>query len=606
MEKTMQYTGIVDDMVQFITEKQLKRRDLWHLAAEQFAGTPDDEDDGWRGEYWGKLMRGACIVYEYTQDEELYTILTETVHELISYADEAGRISAYSRQREFHGWDMWARKYVLLGLIHFHEICKDSVLQEQVIDACCKHLDYIIGKIGPDKLAITDTSEIWGGINSSSILEPVVRLYRLTNEERYLTFAKYIINNGGAKGFNIFEAAYEDQLYPYQYEVVKAYELMSCFEGLLEYYNITGEEKWRTAVENFAKRLIESEITVAGSAGCKHELFNHSALMQTYSGYDGLMQETCVTVTWMKLCYRMYLLTGESRYADEIEKSAWNALYGSVNTEEKTCGDEATFDLPYYREVYDRYTARKGAQPFDSYSPLRRNIRGKAVGGFKAMENRESYCGCCIAIGAAGLGLVPQSGVQKTESGYRIAQYIPGSVCFADSAKFTIQTEYPTESEIAILVDAEGSFDVELRIPYFSEQTEIKVNGQAMENIHSGSFYAIHRDWKKGDRIEICMDMNPRIVHGQKNPEDALSERYVAVLYGPLLLARDARLGGVGEAFKVDESKLSVKKVQDCGVAAQGIFDVCVGDRTIRMMDYASAGKTWRRDSEMEAWLLTE
>ena len=45
------------------------------------------------------------------------------------------------------------------------------------------------------------------------------------------------------------------------------------------------------------------------------------------------MQETCVTVTWIKLCYQLLRITGDSVYADEIEKSVYNALYGAVNTE---------------------------------------------------------------------------------------------------------------------------------------------------------------------------------------------------------------------------------------------------------------------------------
>ena len=128
------------------------------------------------------------------------------------------------------------------------------------------------------------------------MLEPVVRLYLQSPKSRYLEFADYIVENGGAEGFDIFQAAYEDKLYPYQYPVVKAYELMSCFEGLLTYAQVRESEKWKQAVIRFADRLLESEAVVVGGSGCHHELFNHSALMQTGTEYDGLMLETCVTV----------------------------------------------------------------------------------------------------------------------------------------------------------------------------------------------------------------------------------------------------------------------------------------------------------------------
>ena len=71
----------------------------------------------------------------------------------------------------------------------------------------------------------------------------MVLLYRIVHEKKYLDFAAYIVDCGGAREFNIFEAAYQNELYPYEYPVVKAYELMSCFEGLCEFYRATGDAR---------------------------------------------------------------------------------------------------------------------------------------------------------------------------------------------------------------------------------------------------------------------------------------------------------------------------------------------------------------------------
>lgn len=133
--------------------------------------------------------------------------------------------------------------------------------------------------------------------------------------------------------------------------------------------------------------------------------------MQSGTKYDGIMLETCVSVTWMRLLRRMYYFTGDIKYIDEIERTAFNVLYGSVNFEKAVCGEETRFDEPYYRQVYDRYTADKdGCIPaFDSYSPLSSNIRGRAVGGFKAMEENQAFCGCCIAIGSSWNSACPAS-----------------------------------------------------------------------------------------------------------------------------------------------------------------------------------------------------
>lgn len=113
------------------------------------------------------------------------------------------------------------------------------------------------------------------------------------------------------------------------------------------------------SVKIFIEKLLESERTVVGGLGCKNELLNHGSLMQSGTKYDGILLETCVSVTWMRLLRRMYYFTGDIKYIDEIERTAFNVLYGSVNFEKAVCGEETRFDEPYYRQVYDRYTADK-------------------------------------------------------------------------------------------------------------------------------------------------------------------------------------------------------------------------------------------------------
>ena len=607
------YVNITDQMIRLVQDRQLKDRSLWKLAAKQFKGTPDDVDLGWRGEYWGKVMRGACQTWQYTKDEELYQILQESVADLLSAQDEEGRISTYSKKAEFHGWDLWCRKYVLLGLLSFEEICRDGEQKKRILEAAARHLDAIIAYIGPEtgKKKITETSDHWCGINSSSILEPVVRLYQKVPKQQYLRFADYIVEAGGADGFHIFEAAYENKLFPYQYPVVKAYELMSCFEGLLVYSQVTGKRTWRQAVIQFADRLLESEATIVGGSGCHHELFNHSTLMQTDTRYDGLMLETCVTVTWMKLMYRVYQETGEMRYLEEIEKAAFNALYGAVNTLGSTCGPETTFDEAVYRQVYDAATAQRNetGQMFDSYSPLRSGIRGRAVGGFKSMENGTQYCGCCIAIGAAGTALVPDAAAREREYGIEIGIYQSGRICASVNgivvAIFT-QTSYPSDGEVCMTINPEKEtvFDLVLRIPSFAEEVHLAVNGEPQklpENV-SGIFVHLNRTWKAGDQVKLSMKWSLKLVFGMENPENPASSRQVAVLYGALALARDKQLGEEGTPVHLVTGSFTGQKVEIL-LPNQCAFRIRTEQSEFFMIDYASAGKTWRRDSEMEVWM---
>ena len=238
--KSCQFPGMFDGYVKYIEEFQLLRTDLWKRFVQQFKEDADYEA-GWRGEYWGKMMRGACFVYSYSKNPRLYQVLTDTVKDMLTTQDVHGRISSYAISHEFDGWDLWSRKYVLLGMQYYLEICQDDRLVSQILDSMCRQVDYIMSKIGdPEegKILITKATRHWRGLNSASILEPIVRLYRITQNQKYFDFATYIVNCGGTDVVNIFDLAYEDKFYPYQYPVTKAYEMTSCFEGLLEYYQI--------------------------------------------------------------------------------------------------------------------------------------------------------------------------------------------------------------------------------------------------------------------------------------------------------------------------------------------------------------------------------
>ena len=187
--------GILKDSVDFVLAEQLLDRALWDKLVEQYRLKSDSQKSEWRGEYWGKMMRGGVFVYSVTRNETLYSVLEDTVRDLLTVQEDNGRFSTYSQDVEFTKWDMWCRKYILLGLICFYPLCQDDTLKEQIVEAMKRHADYIIDRIGPKtqgKMPITMTSvvaedkPIHGAMNSMSILEPMVILYRMTKEKRYL------------------------------------------------------------------------------------------------------------------------------------------------------------------------------------------------------------------------------------------------------------------------------------------------------------------------------------------------------------------------------------------------------------------------------------
>lgn len=629
---TAKLTGEADAAARFLTEKTYLDRALWHKFVEQFREQPDSENHGWRGEYWGKSMRGAVTVYRYLRDERLYDVLTETVEDLLDAAEPDGRISSFRRDAELCWWDMWCRKYVMLGLQYYYGICRDGDLKARILSALCAHADYILARVGrgEGKMSVLDTSYYWRALNSCSILEPMMHLYRMTGEARYLDFASHIVEEGGARDANIFEKAFENTCYPYQYGVVKAYEMCSCFEGLLEYYEVTGDERHKTAAINFGYALLESEDTVIGSLGCTHELLDHGRMRQTAKA-DEPSQETCVTVTWMRYCARMLALTGDRVFADSIEKSFHNAYLGALNTTEAIS--------PYLHEKFVNTTKETDYVvdtflPFDSYAPLTPRRRGERVGGNQLLSDK-SYFGCCACIGGAGLYPLLEQALTVKENELTLNFFERGDfTCRVGerTVRVSLETAYPVDGRVTIRVttDAPLSLSLRVRIPAWSKSTQIaSEKPYVMEN-----GYAVFAELgTECDEIVLDLDMTLRrqlpesweddviwVDKTRRTPNDATTwplevhhlpedDNYVCWMRGPITLGGDSRMEKdvcLPYTFR-EENGLPVYRLsEDTRISADEscrlrlVFTDADG-REFSLIDYASAGKDWK--TVIAAWL---
>ena len=589
------YNGYFDKNAKLIQDEYLCNSKTWKMFVRQFKEEGDGKTLAWRGEYWGKMMRGAALTYKYTQNEKLYGILTETAEDMLDAQQESGRFSTYNVDVEFDGWDLWSRKYVLLGFQYYLEICKDENLAKRIIKAMCRHTDYIMQYVGREedgKKLITKCSNAWLGLNSASILEPIVRLYNITGDKKYYEFAEYIVQTGGVTRGDIFEAAFEDKLLPYEYETNKAYEMMSCFEGLLEFYRVSGVEKYKEAAIRFGKRIIESDITIIGCSGCKHEEFDNSSKTQLNIEFSGVMQETCVTVTWMKFCYQLLCLTGDPVFADQIEKSAYNAISGAVNNYK-------------IKDIISGF-------PFDSYSPLLYSTRARSNGGYQMME--EGPYGCCACIGSAGTALIPLSSAMLSKDGIYFNLYIPGEIKTetptGKHVTINIDTEYPRDGKIKITVNGTDSENMvfAFRIPEFSSKFNIYVNGNPVKAEKCG-YVKLEREWENGDIVEIDLDVRVRTYRCEG--VNGSGEKHVALIKGPVVLARDARLGEkIDEVVQIAEDKdgfVDVKPSFTAKFETNLEYKVPLANGSyFTVIDYASAGKTWSLDSLMTAWMATE
>ena len=580
------YSGEYDRAAKFVEAHQSKNATLWKTFVEQFRLQVDSNDGGWSGEFFGKMMRGACWIYKYTADEALYSVLEETVRDLITAQEENGRISSYAQEKEFTYWDMWCRKYVLLGMQYFYEIAKDGELKETIVKVLNRHLDYIIDHIGEGEGQIdildatTHNDYTWGALNSSSILEPTVRQYTLTGNKRYLDFAAYLVRRGGSKWGNIYKLAIEGKKAPYEYPVRKAYEATSYFEGVLEYYRVTGDEDAKRAFVNFMAKVVETDFTIIGCAGTEHELFDHSSLLQTEPN-DEVKQETCVTVTLMKAFYQALCLTGEAKYADAMERAGYNAMLGSVNFKGNyALATDVTWKSQCQYELVAPFLKEIGGFTFDAYSPLYKDKRNRRYGGFRLMPGNRAY-GCCACIGASGIAIMPISSVMNTKSGIAINHLMNGKVTLSDEACIDIETTYPygERASVKVYTGAPQTFEIAIRVPAWCKG--MTINGTPAVPNEFG-YATLTKEWCDGDEIEIVI---PReITVTELNGK-------VAVSNGIIVYALDERNQDIDVKLstKITNAEVITPDFY-CREAYKITFDNGV---SANFVDYAAAGSEW-------------
>ena len=621
MRKQYSLAQSADFVLNFLTENYYDRA-LWAKFVDQFRLQDDTQNSGWKGEYWGKSMRGAAMVYRHNRDPKLYAVLTETARDLLTAQENSGRISSYKAEQEFFAWDVWCRKYVMLGFLYYLEICRDEKLKTQIIGAMCRHLDYIIDHVGNEegKLEITETSVPHYALNSSSVLEPVVKLYRLTGQQKYLDFATYIVETGGARGVNVFQLAFDNKLLPHQYGTPKCYELMSCFEGLMEYYYVTGIEKYKQAAVNFCYALLKAEVSVIGCCGMTTEYLDYTAARQTIP-YEKAGQETCVTVTFMKLCGKAYSLTGDSVFLDQLETSFYNAFMGSLNEEHN--------HSKALLKTIDMSTIKESFLPFDSYAPLLPGARGTMAGGAQQFRDG-TYYGCCACIGGAGVATFLDNVWQAETDCLTVNQYVNGAYG-TDEFRVTVNTRYPAAGSISLQVCARNkNHTLKLRLPGWCKN--YKLQSPIPYTLLDG-YLVLNGPWTGEQTLALDLDMPVVAIYPMKwdkttlfttrNPDpttsslfiptevtyDDAQSHFVCFRRGPVMLALDERLGadpaGTFQPVVNDDGTVScAENPAEYPQIAPKLSLLCPeASGSFPLIDFASAGKDW--ESKMAVWLAT-
>ena len=549
----------------------------------------NDGNWGFRCEFWGKWFTSAMLGYGYAPTEKNRKVIDKAVTDLLKSQTPDGYIGTYPDGSRLGDWDIWGRKYVLLGLLAYYDQTKDA----KALEAAKKEADLLIREAGEDSgVNIAATGWIgWKGLASGSVLEPIALLYQKTGEQRYLNFARHIIrlwdspNNLTPKGIRLIQEALSGTPLWEMSGAPKAYEMMSCFEGLCEMYRITGDKLYFDACRTLINTIIRDEIMIVGS-GSLAEIWCHGKMRQSDPIYQGM--ETCVTVTWMKFLFQMLRLTGDSQYADQLEISLYNALLAAQTPQ----GDWWSY-----------FTG----------------LMGERVPSH--LQFPDVVMSCCVANGPRALLLTPSWAMMTTADGVTLNLYsaMDANIKTPDGQPLSIkmETDYPVGGLVTatVHVPKKELFAINLRIPAWSANTQALINGKSYDSyLIPGTYATISREWSDGDRIEITFDMSARVVEAPSGLNDA------AIMRGPIVLAFDTRLvpfrTGVDappmyryKFLKDANGYIDVKLVDNPkNPAIWMAFDVPVADEagekhTLPLCDYTSAGNTWEEGNLFRVWI---
>ena len=490
-----------------------------------------NHEGDWYGEHAGKWLYAAAKSANRTGDEKLAANVKRVAEYLVGVQDGDGYLGTYAPERRFmrkqvpgprtwdgapgkRTWDIWTHSYLILGLLEVYKYFSNPkflAAARGIGDLCWRTLS--AGEINITELGNHH------GMSATVLLDSAVELHIATGEQKYLNLAKLILRQADQRpelellgqalaGTDAADIA-----------TGKAYQLCWNLVGLAKLHKVTRDASYLRAVENVWDSIKSHHLTLGGGpwGGVAHrsrEVFNHPGVFSP-NGYV----ETCSTLSWIQLNRELLAITNDAKYAEEIERSAYNDLLGA-----QAPGGE---DWCYY-----------------SFP------NGKRI--------HTTYWRCCKSSGAMALEELPAVAYCLTaQNDITVNLYGPGEAEFltaqSGSVRLTQTTDYPFQGEVRILVSLErpAPFSIRVRIPAWAVQANICVNGvDWAEAVVPGAYVVLNRLWQESDEIALRFPMVPvlhrktsRSVQESKLPDGTSVEQevmhvdYVAITRGPLVYA---------------------------------------------------------------------
>lgn len=470
-----------------------------------------------------KTIEGASYLLQTYPDKKLEKYI-DSVLQIVAAAQEpdgylyTARTMNPKHPHDWAGPERWTKveelshEFYNLGhmvegaVAHYQATGKRNFL-----DIAIKYADCVCKAIGngPDQKKLVPGHQI--------AEMALVRLYLVTGDRKYLDQAKFFLD---ARGYTSRKDAYSQAHKPVleQDEAVgHAVRATYMYAGMADVAAITGDSSYIKAVDRIWENIVNKKIYITGGIGSRHagESFGDNYELPNLSAYN----ETCAAIGNVYVNYRLFLLHGDAKYFDVLERTLYNGLISGVSL------DGGSFFYP---------------------NPL------ASTGGY----SRKPWfgCACCPSNISRFISSLPGYVYAVKDDHVYVNLYMGNrGELKVNNKKIVLEqeTSYPWNGDIRIrVVKGTLPFTMNLRIPgwvrnevlpgdlyrYDDEQKlgyTVTVNGEAVEGELQKGYLQIERKWKKGDVVEVHFDMQPRVVRA--NEKVAADRGRVAVERGPIV-----------------------------------------------------------------------
>ena len=340
----------------------------------------------------------------------------------------------------------------------------------------------------------------------------LVELHRETGERRYLDLADFFLEHRGrgwlgAGRFN--SAAYfQDRVPVREAAAVEGHAVRALYlaAGVADLYLETGEAALLEALTRQWHDMVGGKLYVTGGVGARHlaEAFGQPYELPNDLAYG----ETCGAIASVMWSWRMLLATGQSRYADLIERTLYNAVLAGVSLS----GD---------RYFYVNPLASNG------------KIEHLSRGGCRRKEWH--LVACCPPNVMRLLASLGHYVATRDASGLQIHQYAPARIVTAGAA-LRMESAYPWAGRVRLTVEETSAdpWTLALRVPGWCAGATVRVNGQdCTDTVADTGYLRLARAWARGDLVELDLPMEARFV--EAHPWIESTRGCVAIERGPLV-----------------------------------------------------------------------